>query len=53
MASTLRIKASRVNSLHSDACQWGHTPDGGMNRVALNADDKQARDWFVRETRRM
>jgi len=53
MASTLRIKASRVNSLHSDACQWGATPDGGMNRVALNADDKHARDWFVQCTRRM
>jgi hypothetical protein len=50
---SLRINASRTNSTLEKACTWGATPDGGMNRVALNADDKKARDWFVEVTKNL
>lgn len=50
---TLRTNAARTNATLSAACTWGATPDGGMNRLALNADDKSARDWFVAETARL
>lgn len=29
------------------------TPDGGMNRLSLNDDDKSARDWFIAETTKL
>ncbi|KAF2098405.1 putative N-carbamoyl-L-amino acid hydrolase [Rhizodiscina lignyota] len=50
MSPIIRVNADRTNATHAAACTWGQTPDGGMNRVALNDDDKSARDWFVSET---
>ncbi|KAF5096444.1 hypothetical protein D0Z00_002776 [Geotrichum galactomycetum] len=36
------------NTLH-ESCQWGATPDGGMNRLALNDDDLRVRQWFIQQ----
>lgn len=33
-------------TLH-ESCQWGATSDGGMNRLALNDDDRSVREWFI------
>lgn len=52
MASTVKIDAARANATWEAACTWGRTSDGGMDRVALNDDDKSARDWFMEETRK-
>ncbi|EED20901.1 N-carbamoyl-L-amino acid hydrolase, putative [Talaromyces stipitatus ATCC 10500] len=46
----LSINATRLMSTLDASCSWGNTPDGGMNRLALNDDDKKVRDWFVEET---
>lgn len=52
MANSISIDAARTNATLEAACTWGQTPDGGMNRVALNDDDKSARDWFIAETKK-
>jgi putative aminopeptidase FrvX len=28
------------------------TPDGGMNRLTCNDDDKSVRNWFIAETKK-
>ncbi len=38
-----------MQALH-ESCKWGNTPDGGMNRLSLNDDDKYVRDWFRDQT---
>lgn len=48
-ASTPVVSASSSRlweTLH-ESCQWGSTSDGGMNRLALNDDDRSVREWFV------
>ncbi|KIW00316.1 uncharacterized protein PV09_08203 [Verruconis gallopava] len=48
--AALKIDALRTNQTLDAACTWGNTPDGGMNRLASNIDDKHVRDWFISET---
>lgn len=43
--------AKRMNATLQSSCQWGSTPDGGMNRLALNDDDARVRSWFVAQTK--
>ncbi|MBE7182479.1 MAG: M20/M25/M40 family metallo-hydrolase, partial [Terriglobus roseus] len=52
MAPDLKANAERTNATLAAACTWGATEDGGMDRVALNSDDKSARDWFVSEVKK-
>ncbi|KAF2804087.1 putative N-carbamoyl-L-amino acid hydrolase [Mytilinidion resinicola] len=49
----LRVNALRTNATLEAACAWGNTPDGGMNRLASNDDDKRVRDWFIAETSKL
>lgn len=37
------------DTIHHTCDKWGATPDGGMNRLALNDDDKSVRNWFIDE----
>lgn len=48
--ASLRIDAARTNATLDAACAWGNTPDGGMNRLSSNDDDRKVRDWFISET---
>ncbi|RFU33174.1 hypothetical protein B7463_g3201, partial [Scytalidium lignicola] len=48
----LQINAQRVNSMIEESCEWGSTPDGGMNRLTCNDDDKKVREWFILETQK-
>ncbi|KAE9977304.1 hypothetical protein EG328_002133 [Venturia inaequalis] len=48
--AAFRINATRINALVHESCTWGNTPDGGMNRLTCNDDDKSVRDWFIAET---
>ncbi|TLD39363.1 putative N-carbamoyl-L-amino acid hydrolase [Venturia nashicola] len=52
----LEIDAAALKQTWLNACEHGQLPAAqanglttGMNRLALNADDKLARDWFVEE----
>jgi hydantoinase/carbamoylase family amidase len=49
---SLKANGQRLNETLEYSCQWGATPDGGMNRLSGNDDDRQVRDWFVNEVRR-
>ncbi|EXJ90139.1 hypothetical protein A1O3_03208 [Capronia epimyces CBS 606.96] len=48
----LKTNAKRLNDTLQYSCQWGSTPDGGMNRLSGNDDDQKVRDWFVAEVTR-
>lgn len=48
--ASLRTNDVRMNETLQYSCQWGSTPDGGMDRLSGNDDDKQVRDWFIAET---
>ncbi|KAI0002650.1 putative N-carbamoyl-L-amino acid hydrolase [Xylariaceae sp. FL0662B] len=50
--ATLSVDANRTMMMLEDACAWGNTPDGGMNRLACNDDDKKVREWFTTETKK-
>ncbi|EKM51079.1 uncharacterized protein PHACADRAFT_151612 [Phanerochaete carnosa HHB-10118-sp] len=52
MASTLNINTSRINADLMESCQWGSTPDGGMNRLTLNDDDRRVREWFISQVKK-
>ncbi|OCF40034.1 amidase [Kwoniella heveanensis CBS 569] len=43
------IDAQRLNDTLQLSCQWGATPDGGMDRLALNDDDARVRRWYIGE----
>ncbi|WVQ85845.1 hypothetical protein IAT38_008013 [Cryptococcus sp. DSM 104549] len=47
------INAERLNDTLQHSCQWGCTPDGGMNRLALNDDDATVRGWFIVEAKKV
>ncbi|RDW57598.1 putative N-carbamoyl-L-amino acid hydrolase [Coleophoma cylindrospora] len=49
--SALKINSTRVNATIHESCQWGSTPDGGMNRLTANDDDRKVRDWFIATTK--
>lgn len=46
-APTVSASSSRFWETLHESCQWGSTSDGGMNRLALNDDDRSVREWFV------
>ncbi|KAI1080820.1 putative N-carbamoyl-L-amino acid hydrolase [Whalleya microplaca] len=48
----LSVDANRTMTMLEDSCSWGNTPDGGMNRLACNDDDKKVREWFISETKK-
>ncbi|WWC63882.1 uncharacterized protein I303_106487 [Kwoniella dejecticola CBS 10117] len=48
-----RINHQRLNDTLQHSCQWGATPDGGMNRLALNDDDATVRRWFITEAKKL
>ncbi|KAI0484970.1 putative N-carbamoyl-L-amino acid hydrolase [Xylariaceae sp. FL0804] len=48
--ANLSVDATRTMTMLMDSCAWGSTPDGGMNRLSCNDDDKRVREWFVAET---
>ncbi len=45
--TTPTTNAERMNATLQSSCEWGSTPDGGMNRLALNDDDARVRQWFI------
>ena len=45
--STLRINGKRLQTTLEDMAKIGATPGGGVQRLALSDEDKQARDLFV------
>ncbi|KAH8676222.1 putative N-carbamoyl-L-amino acid hydrolase [Xylariales sp. PMI_506] len=48
----LSTDAQRTMSMLEASCAWGNTPDGGMNRLTCNDDDRKVRDWFIEETKK-
>lgn len=48
-APTVTASSTRFWETLHESCQWGSTPDGGMNRLALNDDDRSVREWFVEQ----
>ena len=44
---TLRINGDRVRSTLEDISKIGATPGGGVQRLTLTDEDKQARDLFI------
>jgi len=49
--SELRTNQKRLWDAHMDMAVFGATPKGGMGRLALTDDDKNARDLFVKWSR--
>lgn len=48
-APTVQASANRFWETLHESCQWGATSDGGMNRLALNDDDRSVRNWFLEQ----
>ncbi|KAI1335044.1 putative N-carbamoyl-L-amino acid hydrolase [Xylariaceae sp. FL0016] len=48
----LTVDATRTMSMLETSCTWGNTPDGGMDRLTCNDDDKKVREWFIAETKK-
>ncbi|KAI0015905.1 putative N-carbamoyl-L-amino acid hydrolase [Xylariomycetidae sp. FL0641] len=48
----LQVDDVRTMSMLEESCAWGNTPDGGMNRLSCNDDDKKVREWFIAETKK-
>jgi N-carbamoyl-L-amino-acid hydrolase len=49
MSTNLRIDGARLVSRLADLSKIGATPEGGCRRLALTDEDKQGRDWLVRQ----
>lgn len=49
MSTNLRIDEGRLTSRLADLASIGATPEGGCRRLALSDQDKQGRDWLVRQ----
>jgi beta-ureidopropionase / N-carbamoyl-L-amino-acid hydrolase len=43
----LRVNQDRLWSTVIETARFGGTPGGGITRLTLSDEDKQARDWFV------
>ena len=43
----LRINGARLRETLEEMAKIGATPNGGVQRLALSDEDKQARDLFV------
>ncbi|KUI65954.1 hypothetical protein VM1G_02551 [Cytospora mali] len=48
----LKTDGKRMVDTLEESCTWGNTPDGGMNRLAANDDDRRVREWFIQETKK-
>ncbi|KAK7413254.1 hypothetical protein QQX98_007842 [Neonectria punicea] len=48
----LKTDAKRMVDTLEESCTWGNTPDGGMNRLTCNDDDRKVRQWFIEETKK-
>ena len=46
MPKDLRVNGSRLQSTLQEMAKIGATPGGGVQRLALTREDKQARDLF-------
>jgi len=44
---SLRVNGDRLWSTVIETARFGGTPGGGVTRLTLSDEDKQARDWFV------
>lgn len=53
LVNTLTTNGDRLSATLHESCQWGATDDGGMNRLALNDDDKKVRDWIIAEAKKL
>ncbi|KDQ51720.1 hypothetical protein JAAARDRAFT_40963 [Jaapia argillacea MUCL 33604] len=49
----IRVASSRLASTFDESCSWGSTPDGGMNRLSLNNDDKRVREWLIEQCKQL
>ena len=49
----LRVNGGRLRSTLEDMAQIGKTPAGGVQRLTLSDEDKQARDLFVKRLKEM
>lgn len=49
MSSNLRIDGTRLVSRLTALAAIGATPEGGCRRLALSDEDREGRDWLVRE----
>ncbi|MCP3944329.1 MAG: Zn-dependent hydrolase [Desulfobacteraceae bacterium] len=49
----LRVNGKRLQSTLEDMAKIGATPNGGVQRLALSDEDKQARDLFVKWLRQI
>jgi N-carbamoyl-L-amino-acid hydrolase len=49
MSTNLRVDGARLVSRLADLSKIGATPEGGCRRLALTDEDKQGRDWLVRQ----
>ena len=47
----LHINAERLRASMMETAKIGGTEKGGLNRLTLSDEDRQVRDWFVRECR--
>lgn len=45
--SELRVNGDRLWAMLMETAQFGGTPNGGINRLALSPEDRQVRDWLV------
>src|SRR3989442_15481425 len=45
-ASNLQIDSARLWDTIHETAKFGATPKGGVRRLTLGPEDKQARDWF-------
>lgn len=51
MVPTIKANADRYNKTLHESCKWGALGETGMNRLALNDDDKSVRQWFIEQTK--
>ena len=49
--SSIAINADRLWNSLMETARFGGTPDGGIARLTLSAEDKQVRDWLVARCR--
>jgi len=45
--SDLRVNGDRLWSTLMETVAFGGTPNGGICRLALSEEDRQARDWLL------
>ncbi len=51
MTDKLRINARRLRKDLEDLARIGGTPEGGVSRPALSADERRGRKWLIQKLR--